>query len=106
MDEYLRNGTYLATSLKQEPEEEEEEGAQGGPAPQGAQQDDSQEPRKQSLLLRLFESKLFDPALAMNYLFITKEPGVLEYIGNRLFRQETISVSTGTINFGFDPSIL
>jgi phosphatidylinositol 4-kinase len=75
--------------LKQEPEEEEEEGAQGGPAPQ---QDDNQEPRKQSLLLRLFESKLFDPALAMNYLFITKEPGVLEYIGNRLFRQETISV--------------
>jgi len=93
--------------LKQEPEEEEEEGAQGGPAPQ---QDDNQEPRKQSLLLRLFESKLFDPALAMNYLFITKEPGVLEYIGNRLFRQETISVNTGTnylpINFEFDPSIL
>jgi hypothetical protein len=60
--------------------------------------------------LRLFESKLFDPALAMNYLFITKEPGVLEYIGNRLFRQETISVNTGTnylpINFEFDPSIL
>ena len=24
----------------------------------------------------------------MNYLFITKEPGVLEYIGNRLFRKE------------------
>jgi hypothetical protein len=28
----------------------------------------------------------------MNYLFITKEPGVLEYIGNRLFRQETLAL--------------
>ena len=43
--------------------------------------------RKQSWLLRLFESKLFEPALAINYLFIAKEPGVLEYIGNRLFRK-------------------
>jgi len=41
--------------------------------------------RKQSWLLRLFQSKLFNPALAINYLFIAKEPGVLEYIGNRLF---------------------
>jgi len=41
--------------------------------------------RKQSWLLRLFESKLFNPALAINYLFSAKEPGVLEYIGNRLF---------------------
>jgi phosphatidylinositol 4-kinase len=62
-----------------------QEEEQSGPVPQP---EDNQEPRKQSLLLRLFESKLFDPALAMNYLFITKEPGVLEYIGNRLFRNE------------------
>ena len=46
--------------------------------------------RKQSWLLRLFQSKLFNPALAINYLFIAKEPGVLEYIGNRLFRNHNI----------------
>jgi len=38
-----------------------------------------------SWLLRLFESKLFDTSMAMNYLFNSKEPGVLEYIGNKLF---------------------
>ncbi len=74
----------------QEQEEEEEERACSS---LHLPPDESQEPRKQSLLLRLFESKLFDPALAMNYLFITKEPGVLEYIGNRLFRQETKSMT-------------
>jgi len=40
---------------------------------------------KQSWLLRLFESTLFDPSMAMTYLFKSKEPGVLEYIGNKLF---------------------
>merc|ERR1719220_1160641 len=40
---------------------------------------------KQSWLLRLFESTLFDPSMAMTYLFNSKEPGVLEYIGNKLF---------------------
>ena len=57
---------------------------------------------KQSWLLRLFESTLFDPSMAMTYLFNSKarieifavlqnikiffyfqEPGVLEYIGNK-----------------------
>jgi len=41
--------------------------------------------RNQSSLLRLFESKHFNASMAINYLFVTKEPGVLEYIGNRLF---------------------
>uniref|UniRef100_A0A673ZWW2 Phosphatidylinositol 4-kinase beta n=1 Tax=Salmo trutta TaxID=8032 RepID=A0A673ZWW2_SALTR len=40
---------------------------------------------KQSLLLRLFESKLFDVSMAMSYLYKSKEPGVQAYIGNRLF---------------------
>ena len=40
---------------------------------------------KQSLLLRLFESKLFDMSMAVSYLFKCKEPGVQQYIGNRLF---------------------
>jgi len=45
-----------------------------------------------SSLLRLFESKHFDASMAINYLFITKEPGVLEYIGNRLFSFEDSTV--------------
>lgn len=40
---------------------------------------------KQSLLLRLFESKLFDMSMAVSYLYKCKEPGVQQYIGNRLF---------------------
>ncbi|XP_018009987.1 phosphatidylinositol 4-kinase beta [Hyalella azteca] len=39
----------------------------------------------QSLLLRLFESKLFDMSMAVSYLYKCKEPGVQQYIGNRLF---------------------
>lgn len=42
-------------------------------------------PKKQSWLLRLFESTMFDSSMAMNYLFNSKEPGVLEYIANKLF---------------------
>ncbi|XP_013384891.1 phosphatidylinositol 4-kinase beta [Lingula anatina] len=40
---------------------------------------------KQSWLLRLFESKLFDMSIAITYLFNSKEPGVQSYIGNRMF---------------------
>uniref|UniRef100_A0A3Q3XBF3 Phosphatidylinositol 4-kinase beta n=1 Tax=Mola mola TaxID=94237 RepID=A0A3Q3XBF3_MOLML len=40
---------------------------------------------KQSWLLRLFESKLFDVSMAIAYLYKSKEPGVQAYIGNRLF---------------------
>ncbi|XP_063173220.1 phosphatidylinositol 4-kinase beta isoform X4 [Candoia aspera] len=40
---------------------------------------------KQSWLLRLFESKLFDISMAISYLHNSKEPGVQAYIGNRLF---------------------
>jgi hypothetical protein len=44
----------------------------------------SSNPNK-SWLLRLFESKLFDASMAMVYMFNSKEPGVLGYIGNKLF---------------------
>lgn len=37
---------------------------------------------KESWLLRLFESKLFDMSIAVQYLFNSKEPGVQSYIGN------------------------
>ncbi|KAK4037181.1 hypothetical protein OUZ56_029221 [Daphnia magna] len=40
---------------------------------------------KQSLLLRWFESKLFDMSYAVMYLFNSKESGVQTYIGNRVF---------------------
>uniref|UniRef100_A0A8C8CVK2 Phosphatidylinositol 4-kinase beta n=1 Tax=Oncorhynchus tshawytscha TaxID=74940 RepID=A0A8C8CVK2_ONCTS len=55
--------------------------------PQSQQQngDQSSAAAKQSLLLRLFESKLFDVSMAMSYLYKSKEPGVQAYIGNRLF---------------------
>ena len=42
-------------------------------------------PPKSAWLLRLFESKLFDMAIAIAYLFNSKENGVLAYLGNRLF---------------------
>ena len=46
----------------------------------------SEQPNKnKSWLLRLFESKMFDSAMAISYMFNSKEPGVLNYIGNRLF---------------------
>ena len=38
-------------------------------------------PGKQSWLLRLFESKLFDMSIAITYLFNSKEHGVQTYIG-------------------------
>ena len=41
--------------------------------------------KNKSWLLRLFESKHFDSSMAISYMFNSKEPGVLEYIGNRLF---------------------
>ncbi|XP_076307959.1 phosphatidylinositol 4-kinase beta-like isoform X1 [Tachypleus tridentatus] len=42
-------------------------------------------PPRESWLLRLFESKLFDMSIAITYLFNSKEPGVLTYIGNKIF---------------------
>lgn len=56
--------------------EEEEEPQERPPAPSSS---------KQSWLLRLFESKLFDVSMAISYLYKSKEPGVQAYIGNRLF---------------------
>lgn len=38
-------------------------------------------PEKPSLLLRLFESKMFDMSMAIGYLFTSKEPGVQTYLG-------------------------
>lgn len=58
------------------------------PQGSGSSRETSESKRSHSSLLRLFESKHFDASMAINYLFITKEPGVLEYISNRLFSFE------------------
>ncbi|XP_032234209.1 phosphatidylinositol 4-kinase beta [Nematostella vectensis] len=50
-------------------------------------------PPKSSWLLRLFESKLFDMSIAIAYLFNSKEPGVLTYLGNKLFSLDDDDVS-------------
>ncbi|KAJ8273648.1 hypothetical protein GJAV_G00104000 [Gymnothorax javanicus] len=68
----------------QEEDDEEEVGTGLGPGV-GAGQRESSTSAKQSWLLRLFESKLFDVSMAMSYLYKSKEPGVQAYIGNRLF---------------------
>ena len=49
-------------------------------------------PVRESWLLRLFESTLFDMNIAITYLFKSKEPGVLSYIGNRLFTFQDVDV--------------
>ncbi|XP_071804197.1 phosphatidylinositol 4-kinase beta-like [Asterias amurensis] len=45
-------------------------------------------PPKESLLLRLFESKLLDASIAITHLYSSKEPGVQTYIANKLFSLE------------------
>uniref|UniRef100_A0A8C8CPB4 Phosphatidylinositol 4-kinase beta n=1 Tax=Oncorhynchus tshawytscha TaxID=74940 RepID=A0A8C8CPB4_ONCTS len=75
-------------SIKEEEEEKRDPPRQiTQTCPQSQQQngDQSSAAAKQSLLLRLFESKLFDVSMAMSYLYKSKEPGVQAYIGNRLF---------------------
>ncbi|XP_051921593.1 phosphatidylinositol 4-kinase beta isoform X2 [Hippocampus zosterae] len=63
----------------QDRDQEEESWAEGG------RRRRRPNPSKQSWLLRLFESKLFDVSMAISYLHNSKEPGVQAYIGNRLF---------------------
>ncbi|XP_044062668.1 phosphatidylinositol 4-kinase beta isoform X1 [Siniperca chuatsi] len=66
----------------------EDENDPEGPAPgsvKSARRRQRHNPSKQSWLLRLFESKLFDVSMAISYLHNSKEPGVQAYIGNRLF---------------------
>lgn len=51
------------------------------PLPSGSKRSRSSVQGKQSWLLRLFESKLFDMSIAISYLFNSKEPGVQTYLG-------------------------
>uniref|UniRef100_A0A3P9ID21 Phosphatidylinositol 4-kinase beta n=1 Tax=Oryzias latipes TaxID=8090 RepID=A0A3P9ID21_ORYLA len=77
------------TSSIKEEDEDEDEAHKHAPTPQrdrvSLPQSASSSSSKQSWLLRLFESKLFDVSMAISYLYKSKEPGVQAYIGNRLF---------------------
>lgn len=48
--------------------------------------------RGQSGLLRFFESPVFNIHFAVHYLFYSKEPGVLSFIGNKIFSFPDIEV--------------
>lgn len=48
---------------------------------------------KESWLLRLFESKLFNMSYAIIYLHQSKEIGILNYIGNKMFQFDNIEVN-------------
>ena len=39
----------------------------------------------ESGLLRLFYSELFDASMALQYLFKSRDSGILQFLGNRLF---------------------
>ncbi|XP_039102156.1 phosphatidylinositol 4-kinase beta isoform X1 [Hyaena hyaena] len=89
----LVNGDILDSAIRclddppsQIREEEDEMGATvaSGTA-KGARRRRQNNSARQSWLLRLFESKLFDISMAISYLYNSKEPGVQAYIGNRLF---------------------
>ncbi|GCB85522.1 hypothetical protein scyTo_0026109, partial [Scyliorhinus torazame] len=66
-------------------EEDERDAAVAGNTVKNARRRQRYNSAKQSWLLRLFESKLFDISMAISYLYNSKEPGVQAYIGNRLF---------------------
>lgn len=76
-------------SIKEEEEEQEEQGGSDAQVRRDPRPPEPSPPQtstsKQSWLLRLFESKLFDVSMAISYLYKSKEPGVQAYIGNRLF---------------------
>ena len=59
-------------------------------------------PPKSSWLLRLFESKLFDMSIAIAYLFNSKEPGVLTYLGNKLFVSIILSQAATEVGVNID----
>merc|ERR1712130_607179 len=42
-------------------------------------------PPCESGLLRLFYSELFDASMALQYLFKSRDSGILQFLGNRLF---------------------
>ncbi|MBN3300009.1 PI4KB kinase, partial [Amia calva] len=82
----LVNGTASEGEAVGKPPKIQEEEEEPQPATvKSARRRQKNNSAKQSWLLRLFESKLFDISMAISYLYNSKEPGVQAYIGNRLF---------------------
>ena len=79
--------TVAADELNQEPDRQvaSQPPDQLSPSASATSSPSSGGNNNKSWLLRLFESKLFDSSMAMAYMFNSKEPGVLGYIGNKLF---------------------
>lgn len=84
VDTQTAGGAFSATVKALKIQEEDSE-AQTASSVKSARRRQRQNPSKQSWLLRLFESKMFDVSMAISYLHKSKEPGVQAYIGNRLF---------------------
>lgn len=61
----------------------------------------SKPPPKESLLLRLFESTLFDMSIAITYLFNSKEPGVQTYLGKLHLKKHFVTTLRGFHVFKF-----
>ena len=79
--------TVAADELNQEPDRQTASHPpdQLSPTASAASSPTSGGNNNKSWLLRLFESKLFDSSMAMAYMFNSKEPGVLGFLGNKLF---------------------
>uniref|UniRef100_A0A3B4A1V2 Phosphatidylinositol 4-kinase beta n=1 Tax=Periophthalmus magnuspinnatus TaxID=409849 RepID=A0A3B4A1V2_9GOBI len=83
----LQNQDHLDRDLDQDQDQDQDQASEPCTPWLIAEEDEEEavQTSKQSWLLRLFESKLFDVSMAISYLYKSKEPGVQAYIGNRLF---------------------
>lgn len=85
METQTPTAAFSATVKTLKVHQEEDKEGQTPSSVKSARRRQRQNPSKQSWLLRLFESKMFDVSMAISYLHKSKEPGVQAYIGNRLF---------------------
>lgn len=85
METQTTSAAFSATVKTLKIREEDDHEGQTASSVKSARRRQRQNPSKQSWLLRLFESKMFDVSMAISYLHKSKEPGVQAYIGNRLF---------------------
>ena len=81
----IPNGHTVTESVQQQPNEVKARKKLSLPVGDGIVCTEALPPPRSSWLLRLFESKLFEMSIAIAYLFKSKEPGVLTYLGNKLF---------------------
>lgn len=58
-----------------------------------------QEPPKQDLLLRLFESQWFSDFMCLQYLYTNPQPGVEDYLANKLFEMPEPSIERYLLQF-------